>query len=277
MKKLGPGEVNRPIPWDELNAEQQAFQVGKMAVHAAMVESMDQEIGRLINWLRDHGQLNNTLILFLSDNGASAEIMVRGDGHSADSIAGAKESYLCLGPGWSTVCNTPFRKHKTWVHEGGICTPCILHWPEAVKVADKPIASPLHVIDVAPTLLEIASGKPMSRSDEDQSSGIPSPPGLSFLPMLKPSISPYRELAAERETPQERILWWQHEQNRAVRKGDWKLVATGKESSWELYNLREDRSETNNVAADHKERVRELAVLWESMRKNHQAAALLPD
>jgi len=277
MKKLGPGEVNRPIPWDELNAEQQAFQVGKMAVHAAMVESMDQEIGRLVEWLRNHGQWNNTLIMFLSDNGASAEIMVRGDGHAADSNAGAKESYLCLGPGWSTVCNTPFRKHKTWVHEGGICTPCILHWPEAVKVADKPIDIPLHVIDVAPTLLEIASGKRMSRSDEVHSSRVPSPPGLSFLPILKPSNSPYRELAAERETPEDRILWWQHEQNRAVRKGDWKLVAAGKESSWELYNLREDRSETNNVAADHNERVRELADLWESMRKDHQAAALLPD
>jgi arylsulfatase len=277
MKKLGPGEVNRPIPWDELNAEQQAFQVGKMAVHAAMVESMDQEIGRLVSWLRDHGQLNNTLILFLSDNGASAEIMVRGDGHSADSIAGAKESYLCLGPGWSTVCNTPFRKHKTWVHEGGICTPCILHWPEAVAEASKPIEQPLHVIDVVPTLLEIASGRRTIRSNEDKPSGIPSPPGLSFLPLLDPRKSPYRELVAERETPKERILWWQHEQNRAVRKGDWKLVAAGKESSWELYNLREDRSETNNVAADHKERVRELAVLWESMRKYHQAAALLPD
>jgi arylsulfatase A-like enzyme len=277
MKKLGPGEVNRPLPWSELNAEQQAFQVGKMAVHAAMVESMDQEIGRLIEWLRDHGQLNNTLIMFLSDNGASAEIMVRGDGHAADSTAGAKESYLCLGPGWSTVCNTPFRKHKTWVHEGGICTPCILHWPEAIAAAREPIDQPLHVIDVAPTLLEIASGKHATQTDEDRSNGIPSLPGLSFLAMLEPTKSPYRELASDTALPRERILWWQHEQNRAVRKGDWKLVAAGKDSPWELYNLREDRAETKNVAADHTERVRELADLWESMRKDHQAAALSPD
>ena len=277
MKKLGAGEVNRPRVWEELNAEQQTFQTSKMAVHAAMVEIMDQEIGRLIDWLRQHDQLNNTLILFLSDNGASAEIMVRGDGHAAESTPGSKESFLCLGPGWSTVCNTPFRKHKTWVHEGGICTPCIVHWPDAFTVANKLVDKPLHVIDVAPTLLEIASAASITQPDKETASSKPAIPGQSFLPLLEPSLSPWNTLTRGTEPSKDRVLWWQHEQNRAIRRGDWKLVAAGKESPWELYNLQEDRAETTDVASKRPDLVKQLADLWESMRKQHQEVALMAD
>ncbi len=94
-----------------------------MAIHAAMVDRMDREIGRVLEQLRAMGAFENTLIFFLSDNGASAEIMVRDDGHDPAAAAGSAASHLCLGPGWSTVANTPFRRHKTWVHEGGIATP----------------------------------------------------------------------------------------------------------------------------------------------------------
>lgn len=278
FRKLGSGEVNRPTAWRDLNPVQQEFQIRKMAVHAAMVECMDQEIGRLLAWLEEHQRLNNTLILFLSDNGASAEVMVRGDGHMEDAAAGAQESFLCLGPGWSTVCNTPFRKHKTWVHEGGICTPCILHWPQAITAQAAPIASPLHVIDVLPTLLEAAAGSPFSGiSHGTRTSPQPPFPGISFLGSLNPQSAPWNTLPSHSSQIAERVLWWQHERNRAIRQGDWKLVAAGRESEWELYNLQEDRTESRNLASDFPERVERLADVWENMRDAHRTVALQPD
>jgi arylsulfatase len=111
LETLGPGEVNRPVPWDTLTDHQRAFQAAKMAIHAAMVERMDREIGRVLNQVRAMGAFENTLIFFLSDNGASAEIMVRDDGHDPTADAGSAGSHLCLGPGWSTVANKPFRRH----------------------------------------------------------------------------------------------------------------------------------------------------------------------
>ncbi len=132
MEKLGPGEVNRPLPWSELTDEQRRFQATKMAIHAAMVDRMDQEIGRVIAQLKAMGAFDNTLILFASDNGASAEIMVRDGGHDPAAAPGSAATYLCLGPGFSSACNTPLRRHKTWVHEGGISTPLIVHWPAGI-------------------------------------------------------------------------------------------------------------------------------------------------
>ena len=132
---LGPGEVDRPLAWSELNVEQRAFQAGKMAVHAAMVDRMDREIGRIVDQLGTLGVLDDTLLLFLSDNGASAEIMVRGDGHDPHAECGTGATFLSLGPGWSSMANTPFRRHKTWVHEGGISTPLVAHWPRESRPA----------------------------------------------------------------------------------------------------------------------------------------------
>ena len=127
-----------------------------MAIHAAMVDRMDREIGRVLDQLRAMGALDNTLILFLSDNGASAEIMVRDDGHDPSAPPGSAASHLCLGPGWSTVANTPFRRHKTWVHEGGISTPLIVHWPQGIAARGELRHDPGHVIDLVPTILEAA-------------------------------------------------------------------------------------------------------------------------
>ena len=159
LKRLGPGEVNRPVPWDELTPQQHSFQATKMALHAAMIERMDREVGRVLEQIRAMNAFENTLIFFLSDNGASAEIMVRDDGHDPSAIPGSAATHLCLGPGWSTVANTPFRRHKTWVHEGGIATPLIVHWPRGIAARGELRHDPGHVIDLVPTILEVAGAR----------------------------------------------------------------------------------------------------------------------
>ena len=155
IKKLGPGEVNRPLAWGDLTPKQQDFQAMKMAIHAAMIDRLDRELGKVLNQIRKMDAWDSTLILFLSDNGASAEIMVRDDGHDPNAPPGSAATYLCLGPGWSTTCNTPFRRHKTWVHEGGIATPLIAHWPNEIKDHGQILRQPGHVVDLVPTLFEI--------------------------------------------------------------------------------------------------------------------------
>jgi arylsulfatase len=250
---LGSGEVDRPLPWNELTPEQQAFQAEKMAIHAAMVDRMDQEIGRVIAELKVMGQLENTLILFASDNGASAEMMVRGDGHDANAAPGSGASFLCLGPGWSSVANTPFRRHKTWVHEGGISTPLIAHWPQGIAARGELRHDPSHLIDVVPTVLELAGGK---QPTTWRGTPVPAAPGKSLAPAFAKDFSVLHD-----------DLWWLHEGNRALRAGDWKIVSAGPKDDftaapWELYNLAKDRGETNNLAASRPEKVSELARRW---------------
>ena len=243
MAILGPSEVNRPVAWETLTSTQRRFQSTKMALHAAMIDRMDQEIGRVLEQLRVMKAYENTLIVFLSDNGASAEIMVRTDGHDPEAPPGSAASYLCLGPGWSTTSNTPFRRHKTWVHEGGIATPFIAHWPKGIAARGEWRHAPSHVIDLAPTVLEMAGGR--------RSAEMPKAPGQSLVRILK----------GNQDDQHERVLWWCHEDNRAVRRGDWKLVAA-KNELWELYDLSKDRSETNNLANKLPEKVKELERLW---------------
>ncbi|WP_414664505.1 arylsulfatase [Horticoccus sp. 23ND18S-11] len=245
--KLGPDEVNRPVPWSELSAAQRKFQAAKMAIHAAMVDRMDQEIGRLIAQLKAMGAYENTLILFASDNGASAEMMVRGDGHDQSAPMGSAKTFLCLGPGWSSAANTPFRRHKTWVHEGGIATPLIVHWPAGIAARGELRHSPTHLVDVLPTVLELTGAtKPATIKGH----AVPAAPGRSFAPAFAKDVA----------VPHD-FLWWEHEGNRALRAGDWKLVALAK-GEWELYDLSRDRGEQNDLAKTRPEKVRELAALW---------------
>ena len=257
LETLGPGEVNRPVPWGTLSREQREFQSTKMAIHAAMVDRMDQEIGRVVDQLRVMGAYQNTLILFLSDNGASAEIMVRDDGHDRAAVPGSAASHLCLGPGWSTVANTPFRRHKTWVHEGGIATPLVVHWPMGIAARGAPRHDPGHVIDIVPTILEIAGLSPGHRAQ-----GGPARPGKSLVPAF-----------AHDGTLKHDDLWWAHEGNRAIRVGDWKLVAA-RDQPWELYDLATDRTETHNLAPENPARVRELAQRWQRRMDEFTAVAL---
>lgn len=248
LEILGNDEVNRPLPWKSLTANQQKFQATKMALHAAMIHRMDIEIGRVLQQIKTMGEWDNTVIMFLSDNGASAEIMVRSDGHDPTAPPGSAASYLCLGPGWSTVSNTPFRRHKTWTHEGGISTPFIVSWPRGIKESGSTRRQPAHVIDVVPTLLDITGGRFPNTIDNVP---VPTPPGKSLLPTLK-----------ENHRIKQDPFWWFHDGHRALRKGSWKVVAA-KDEPWELYNLKNDRAESNNLANRRPGKLKELTALWE--------------
>ena len=246
--RIGPGEAGHAVPWTELTSEQQRFQATKMAIHAAMVDRMDREIGRVLEQLRALNALDNTLIFFASDNGASAEQIIRGDLHDPAAPLGSAKSYLGLGPGWSTASNTPFRKHKHWTHEGGISTPLIAHWPAGINAHGEWRHSPGHLIDIVPTLLELAGlAPPISINDEPR----PAFPGRSLLASF-----------AKAEASEPAPLYFRHQDNRALRRGDWKIVASGKSAPWELYDLSRDRSESVNLADQLPDLLAELVAIW---------------
>jgi arylsulfatase A-like enzyme len=238
---LGEGEVDRPVPWNDLTEKQKEFQQVKMTIHAAMIERMDVEVGRILKQVKAMNAFEDTVIFFLSDNGASAEMMVRGNGHDPEAAPGSADSYLCLGPGWSTVANTPFRKHKIWAHEGGSCTPFIVEWPGHISQPGAIRETPGHVIDIVPTILDLAGATPAKKK-------VPFP-GQSLLPTFK------------EDTGESRTLWFSHRNNEALRNGDWKLVKPN-DGPWELYNLKEDRTETNDMAAQYPEKVEALKKQW---------------
>ncbi len=259
QEQLAQVDTLQEVAWDSLDDAHQAFLVHKMAIHAAMVDRMDQEIGRIVDQLSAMKCLDNTILFFLSDNGASAEIMIRGDGHDPNAVPGSASTFLCLGPGWSRAANTPFRRHKTWVHEGGISTPLIVHWP-AGKLRGGDLRSQTgHVIDMAPTIVEMCGGvwNPTT----------PAAPGQSGKSLFSAIVGD------EKIGP--RDLWWLHEGNRAIRRGDWKLVAS-RDQAWELYDLASDRAETTDVASKYPDRVQKLAEAWQSMFDKIKADAALP-
>ncbi|MFP6874686.1 MAG: arylsulfatase [Verrucomicrobiales bacterium] len=258
LKILGPGEVNRPKPWAQLSAGQKKFQAVKMEIHAAMIDRMDQEIGRVLAQIEAMGQLRDTLVIFLSDNGASAEIMVRDDGHDPQASPGSAATYLCLGPGWSTSCNTPLRRHKTWVHEGGISTPLILSWPRGIAARGELRHSAGHIIDLAPTILELAGVVAA-----DLPGGVPFPPGRSLVPLFKGE-----------QPDRHDFLWWFHDGHRALRVENWKLVAA-KGEPWELYNLDGDRSESVDLCKEEPEKTGKLAQLWQEKMTQFRETAQL--
>ncbi len=161
---------------------------------------------------------------------------------------GSTASYLCLGPGFSSAANTPFRKHKTWMHEGGTATPFIVHWPEGIQERGELRTTPGHVIDFAPTVLDIIGAKVPTSWKGD---AIPSMPGRSLLASVKQDTTIERDL-----------LWWMHDGHRAVRVDKWKLVAD-EGQPWELYNLDTDRAESNDLSKARPEKARELERAWE--------------
>ena len=250
LEKLGPGEIEHAVPWAQLTGEQKRYQATKMAIHAAMIDRMDREIGRVLDQVRAMGAWENTIIFFLSDNGTDATIMVRGDGHDRAAAPGSAGSFLCLGPGWSSAGNAPFRRHKVWTHEGGISTPLIVHWPKGIAARGELRHDVGHVVDLVPTLIELAGGRPVPPA------GAPPFPGRSLTPALAKDGSVTRE-----------HVFFNHEGNRALRMGDYKLVSAREDhDAWELFNLATDRCEQHDLAAEQPGRVRDMAARWQQLQ-----------
>jgi arylsulfatase A-like enzyme len=271
MKKLGViaedsklTKRDARVPaWEELDPQQQAMAARKMAVYAAMVDSMDQGIGRILAKLRATDELDNTLILFLSDNGGCPENGPFGWDRQAKSLEkiGSSESHSSYGFGWSNVSNTPFREHKHWAHEGGTRAPMIVSWPARLEGENGLRSQAGHVIDVMPTFMEAAGADYPQRVEGRE---IYPYQGTSLLPALAGR-------PIEREA-----LFWEHETNCAVRTGNWKLVAkerNGPDDPWELYDMEADPTETTNLAAEHPAKVAELAAMWNAWAEEN---AVLP-
>jgi arylsulfatase len=232
-------------PWDELSEREQHNMSRRMEVYAAQVDRMDRGIGRIVDALERTGQYENTLILFLSDNGGNAEPEGGDDVTDALGSEASRQSYRRQ---WANVSNTPFRLYKHWNHEGGVATPLVVHWPAGLETAPGALCvQPAHLIDVMPTLVELAKAEyPRSR----EARAIPPMEGTSLVPTFEGrSLGP-------------RTLFFEHEGNRAVRHGSWKLVADGVDGPWELYDLAADRSETSDLAATQPEKAAELERLW---------------
>jgi len=260
-----PPVQTRGATWDRLSEEEKAYQAGKMAVHAAMVDRVDQSIGRLLDTLKKTGQMDNTLILFLADNGASPEIPQRPgydrtgqtrDGRTVkyhniplDEL-GSELSYTGIGTPWASASNTPFRYWKQESFEGGCHTPLIAHWPDGLKAGPGSICHAVgHVMDVMPTCLELAGA-----SYPDAFAGHQLTPieGKSLVPILQGQSQAGHEK-----------LFFEHVRGRAVRMGDWKLVAfSGRSNKWELYNLAQDQTETNDLAGQYPDRVEAMKAEW---------------
>jgi len=224
--------------WDSLADEQKQVMDHKMAIYAAQIDRMDQGVGKVMEALKRNGYGDDTLVMFLSDNGACHEsgALGRNMRPDLDGEMGTVDSYHSYGLSWSNASNTPFRKHKSWVHEGGIATPLIVHWPERLSDPGSITHQPGHIVDIMTTCCDVA-GVEYPKAHEGQE--ILPQEGLSLLPVF---------LGKERE-PHD-LLYWEHFGNRAVRSGKWKLVEDGKgkrKGGWELYDMEADRTELNNL------------------------------
>lgn len=257
MIRMGIVDANWPLTvrdpdnpaWETLSESEKDRYDLAMAVYAAQIDRMDQCVGRILAKLKEIGQDSNTLILFLSDNGGCAEKIDRG---TAGAPAGVADSFLSYGQPWANASNTPFRLYKHWVHEGGIATPLIAHWPGKVKHQGKLSHQPGHLIDIMATCLDVAgSAYPSSFGGK----AITASEGMSLAPLIQ-----------GKARADHSAIYWEHEGNRAVRQGKWKLVARFRQP-WELYDLAADRTETTDLASSHAEKVKELADLHAAWAK----------
>ena len=270
MRALGIIDKDWPLtgrdkgvkPWTE--AEHKEWQARRMEVYAAQIDRMDQGIGRIVAVLEETGRLDNTLILFLADNGGCAEelgsksraLCFPGEtrdgrhvqtGNDPKVMPGPEDTYQSYGLPWANASNTPFRLYKHWVHEGGISTPLIAHWPARIKDRGAFRHDPTHLIDIMATCVETAAAH---YPQEHAGQTIQAMEGLSLLPTFAGSPLP------------ERTLYWEHEGNRAIRTGKWKLAAKARRGPWELYDMEKDRSETKDLASAYPKRVKRMAAQW---------------
>ena len=233
-------------PWAEVPQEEKDRFDHLMAVYAAVVHRMDKAIGDLVTGLKQRGVLDNTLILFMSDNGGNAEAGPKGR-TNGDPNKGSSD-WFC-GESWAFVENTPFRLFKHFTHEGGISTPLIAHWPQGISAKNELRHQPGHLIDIMATCVDV-SGASYPAQFKDK----------PVLPMEGRSLVPaFKNQPISREA-----LFWEHEGNAAIRVGDMKLVRKGRSGTWELYDLKTDRTELHNLAADQPDKAKAMADQWEA-------------
>ena len=256
-----PGEKNPA--WDSIDSDRKEDLVYRMSTFAAMLDHVDQGIGRILTLLEKSGELDNTLILFTSDNGACYEWGPYGfDRHSRQGFTklhkgeelnqiGSPNTYHSVGSGWSCLSNTPLRMYKHFNHEGGNCSPMIAHWPKGIKKADRWVRTPIHLIDFMPTICEATGAEYPGNFN-----------GNKIIPAEGTSFKPIFEGA---ENLSERTLCFDHFESSAIRKGDWKLVRGNNrynDRKWELYNIAEDRCETENLISKNPDKAKELEKIW---------------
>ena len=254
---------NPKVPaWDD--APNKDWEAHRMAVYAAMVDRMDQGIGRIMKKLKEAKVDDNTVMIFLSDNGACAENNqpnwydvptktrdgrpVQIGNSKTNVLAGPDDVWQSVGPAWANASNTPYRLYKHWSHEGGICTPMIFSWAKVGK-RGRIENTPGHVIDFMKTFVELSGAEYPKKFAGENTQPME---GMSLIPIV----------TGKAGAKQDRVLGFEHEGNRALRQGKWKLVAEHKRD-WELYNLESDRAELNNLASKNPEKVKELAAAYE--------------
>ncbi len=234
------------VPWQSLSEEEKIFESDKMEVYAAMIDRMDQNIGLLLSNLKRLSMMDNTIILFMSDNGASAELVnLKNDNDLA--TVGSLNRWISLGKSWANVCNTPYRFYKNYSFEGGINTPLIVWWPETVK-ANSFSQFQGHFIDIMPTILEISGAEYPKQHKGNEITPLR---GMSLLSVL-------RGEEQQRNSP----LFWQWNKGAAMSLEQWKIVKHGIDSDWELYNLENDPTEINNLASEFSEKVVQMDALY---------------
>jgi arylsulfatase len=271
MKQLGLVDARwemtpQAAEWDA--QKDKAWEARCMEVYAAQIDRMDQGIGKIFDTLRATGQLENTLVVFLQDNGACAESTGRagsvrkGTRGGVGVMPGPRGTFLAYGKHWANVSNTPFKEYKHYVHEGGISTPLVAHWPAGIKRHGEFERQPAHLIDLMPTFVEVAGA---AYPKEFNKHATPTEPGVSLLPAFEGK-------SLERKAP----IFFEHEGNRAVRDGRWKLVAKGVEGKWELYDMEADRTEMHNLAEKEPERVKGMAAAWQRWAEASNVLPLNP-
>lgn len=248
QKEMGLVDKNSPLseptfkPWNSLSAEEKKIESRKMTVYSAMIDRMDQNIGKVLRKVRSLGKSQETLILFASDNGCSAEV-VRLKGGTGE--IGEMTNWASIGGNWANASNTPYRYFKNYSHEGGICTPLIACWPEGMKGEKGRITQWTgHFIDIMATLVEV-SGATYPKTHKGQA--VAPMAGESFLSVLKGD-----------ETPRTKPIFWQWSKGKAVRDGKWKAVQWGGDKDWEIYDMDADRTETHNLAEKEEKRLEEM-------------------
>jgi arylsulfatase A-like enzyme len=255
QKELGVVDKSWPLSprpdrvqaWDNLSDKDKDRFDHIMAIYAACIAHMDTAVGRVVAALKQRDVLDNTLIMFMSDNGGNAESGP--DGRLEGDSPGAAGSTVFCGQSWATLENTPFRRYKHYNHEGGIATPLVVHWPAGFAARGELRQQPGHLVDIMATCVDVGDAKYPAQF---QGKPIIAMEGRSLVPA-------FADKPIEREA-----LYWEHEGNAAVRVGDWKLVRFGRNGTWELYDLKADRTELHDLAAGQPERAKELAAKWDA-------------